>query len=654
MATDLQVRVGCDAGTGLVVEVFCDEGILNPQQECPLDVVIAVDNSHSMRVKLDSVKEALLRLLAAELQFLREGDTLRILTFHNALRWETPPLVIDHSEEQQTFLHKTVASIVAEPGTRGFGQAVVDACVAALDAWNSHAEEERLHRKPVVLLMTDGVPTDPFSTAAGYQGFSKYLGELLLDHPGIPDVVHFYPFGFFDNRTKEEIDEFARQWINDEKVRLRDKPVLLERRLKKFQWFLDYMEMEKLHGPGYLRVLRQHFKKGQSGDIRSADDMGPCFSECFAALRSTVATDVKLHLSFSPKGSREMVPLSQVVQYVYTHHPVRVSDRGRCLQLYFSSVTEGESKRVPLRLLLNRDLMLERELVLSWTLEYQGFQGELCQQDRQLALCDAPETALLFTQEILRFYLSRVLRRILDTKWAMEDCSVPSIVENWFSSAKRLLPPGMECADLIPDEEHIWDEEENKVTEVPAEEVEMAGNGEEDHETLRKLLARGEGFFDRDALEPLLQLANGGEEEPTVSQLHAITDALETGRGTCMVKLVPVPKLPPRPVEEPIHFGQDMLTRWRRKSLQGLNVAAGPTEEELDEMLSPRSRRKKAFGVNLRHISIDFDGNVVPSPVGAGSTGGSGVSESPLVSKFQSGEGLFGVQLRKAPAGDKL
>ena len=46
-----------------------------------------------------------------------------------------------------------------------------------------------------------------------------------------------------------------------------------------------------------------------------------------------------------------------------------------------------------------------------------------------------------------------------------------------------------------------------------------------------------------------------------------------------MVKLVPVPKLPPRPVEEPIHFGQDMLTRWRRKSLQGLNVAAGPTEE---------------------------------------------------------------------------
>ena len=27
---------------------------------------------------------------------------------------------------------------MAEPGTRGFGQAVVDACVAALDAWNSH------------------------------------------------------------------------------------------------------------------------------------------------------------------------------------------------------------------------------------------------------------------------------------------------------------------------------------------------------------------------------------------------------------------------------------------------------------------------------------------------------------------------------------
>ena len=51
----------------------------------------------------------------------------------------------------------------------------------------------------------------------------------------------------------------------------------------------------------------------------------------------------------------------------------------------------------------------------------------------------------------------------------------------------------------------------SSVTEVPAEEVEMAGNGEEDHETLRKLLARGEGFFDRDALEPLLQLANGGE-----------------------------------------------------------------------------------------------------------------------------------------------
>ena len=126
---------------------------------------------------------------------------------------------------------------------------------------------------------------------------------------------------------------------------------------------------------------------------------------------------------------------------------MRVRERGLTIERFMSSPS---------------DLMLERELVLSWTLEYQGFQGELCRQDRQLALCDAPETALLFTQEILRFYLSRVLRRILDTKWAMEDCSVPSIVENWFSSAKRLLPPGMECADLIPDEEHIWDEEENK------------------------------------------------------------------------------------------------------------------------------------------------------------------------------------------------